>query len=294
MSDVVIVASAFGVDAIRRDGHEAWLATAVSAGAAGFEVRRELFVSEAQAARAALRSLGQAIDASGMWSVYSTPATLYTATGALDEPALRLAVEEADALGARFVKLQLGGWGNENSGSATMAGAPRREAAHKPVEDVPGGDAGNRSDASRERGAAQGARIATCMTGSRARLVVENGQLAEGGLINQFAGLFAALRTEDCADVLGMTFDIGNWQWPGEAPIEAARQLAGQVEYIHCKAVTGNGARRFAVAPATDDPVCAAVLPLLPRNVPRGIEFPFDPSGVAAEASHYVRWLAEA
>ena len=91
-----------------------------------------------------------------------------------------------------------------------------------------------------------------------------------------------------------MTFDIGNWQWPGVDPVEAARKLADHVEYIHCKAVTGEGARRFAVAPAADDPVFAAVLPLLPRDVPRGIEFPFDASRLAADASHYVAWLASA
>jgi sugar phosphate isomerase/epimerase len=261
MTEVVIVASAFGAEAIRRDGHEAWLATAAQAGAAGFEVRRELFADEAQAGIPALRMLGEAIGALGMWSVYSTPATLYTATGALDEPALRLAVEEADALGARFVKLQLGGFGNQS---------------HPP----------------HGRGAAHGARIATYVGGSRVRLVLENGQLAEGGLISQFVGLFDALRSEGHAHVLGMTFDIGNWQWPGEAPVEAGLQLAKHVEYIHCKAVTGTGARRFAIAPAVDDPVCAAVLPLLPRNVPRGIEFPFDSSRLATDAALYVRWLA--
>lgn len=252
MSDVVIVASAFGADAIRRDGHRAWLKTAAQAGAAGFEVRRELFASEAQADPGALSSLGEAVEGLGMWSVYSTPATLYNAAGALDEATLRLAVEEADALGARFVKLQLGGFGAD---------------------------------------AALGAQIAACMRGARARLVVENGQLTEGGMIRQFVRLFDGLRHEGYSDVLGMTFDLGNWQWPGESPAEAAQQLAQHVEYIHCKAVTGIGARRFAVAPAADDPVCAAVLRLLPRNVPRGIEFPFDPDRVAADASNYVRWL---
>jgi hypothetical protein len=91
-----------------------------------------------------------------------------------------------------------------------------------------------------------------------------------------------------------MTFDIGNWHWPGEAPLEAARMLAPHVEYIHCKAVVGEGARRFAVAPAADDPLCTEVLRRLPRDVPRGIEFPFDPSRLEADASHYVAWLADA
>ncbi|MEQ5838617.1 sugar phosphate isomerase/epimerase [Paraburkholderia acidicola] len=254
MTEVVIVASAFGVDAVRRDGHRAWLATASEAGAAGFEVRRELFASEADAAPQALRALGAAIDELGMWSVYSTPATLYTPHGTLDAAALSLARDEAHALGARFVKLQLGGFSGDAAGDA----------------------------------------LAACLDGARTRLVVENGQLKEGGTLAQFSGLFDALAGSGHAGLIGMTFDIGNWQWPGEQPVQAAHRLAPHVEYVHCKAVKGEGARRFAVAPAADDPVFAAVLPLLPRTVPRGIEFPFDASRLAADAAHYVAWLGEA
>ncbi|CAG4892622.1 sugar phosphate isomerase/epimerase [Paraburkholderia gardini] len=254
MPDIVIVASAFGADAIRRDGHQAWLGSAATAGASAFEVRRELFNAEEDTAPDVLNDLGEAIAALGMWSVWSTPDALYTAEGALDLDALRLTIAEGEALGARFVKLQLGGFAHE----------------------------------------ARAAAIAGCLRGANLRLVVENGQMKAGGQLAQFVGLFAALEREGYPDVLGMTFDIGNWQWPGEAPLEAARQLAPHVEYIHCKAVTGEGARRFAVAPAPDDPVCAAVLPLLPRHVPRGIEFPFDTASLQADASRYVAWLAAA
>ncbi|HLX00585.1 MAG TPA: sugar phosphate isomerase/epimerase, partial [Trinickia sp.] len=76
-AEVVIVASAFGADVIRRDGHFAWLAAAQEAGAAGFEVRRELFRTDAEASFDALALLGHAIERLGMWSVYSTPDSLY-------------------------------------------------------------------------------------------------------------------------------------------------------------------------------------------------------------------------
>ncbi|MFP4833992.1 sugar phosphate isomerase/epimerase, partial [Paraburkholderia sp. BR10879] len=66
------------------------------------------------------------------------------------------------------------------------------------------------------------------------------------------------------------------------------------VEYIHCKAVVGEGARRFAAAPGDDDALCRAALALLPTHVPRGIEFPFDPARIHADAAHYVEWLAAA
>jgi sugar phosphate isomerase/epimerase len=278
MSEVAIVASAFGADAIRRDGHAAWVEVAARAGAAAFEVRSELFASDAQASLPALRALGETIGAHGLWSVYSTPVSLYTASGALDEAAVRLAVAQADALGARFVKLQLGGFG----AAAQKPGSPVN--ADHALDHFTAGVPAH----------AHGARIAACLQGVRARLVVENGQLREGGLIVQFAGLFGALQREGHAGVLGMTFDIGNWQWPGEAPLAAADTLAAHVEYIHCKAVTGEGARRFAVAPAADDPLFGPVLARLPADVPRGIEFPLDAADLAADARRRVAWLEAA
>lgn len=257
MAEVVIVASAFGADKVRRDGHRACAALAARAGAAGFEVRRELLADPADTALRAWRELGAALRAEGLWTVYSTPAALYDDTGTLDETALRLALVEAQALGARIAKLQLGGFA---------------------------------------AGAADGMRIDALARelAPAVRVVVENGQLVQGGSIAQFVRLFETLRDEGHAQALGMTFDIGNWQWPGEAPIEAARQLAAHVEYIHCKAVEGNGSRRFAGAPAADDPLCAQVLRMLPQAVPRGIEFPFDAARLEADAARYVAWLAAA
>jgi len=252
MTDVAIVASAFGADAIRRDGHLAWLVPAAEALAAGFEVRQELFQSDAERSLDGLALLGHAIAQLGMWSVYSRPDALYRDDGALDDAALSAALEQADALGARFVKLQLGGFG----------------------------------------GYADGFQIRRCMAQSRARLVVENGQLQTGGSVSQFVALFAALAHEDAAGALGMAFDIGNWHWAGEAPLSAARALAPHVEYIHCKAVAGEGARRYAAAPEPDDPYFAELFSWLPRGAPRGIEFPFDAQSVAADARRRVAWLA--
>jgi sugar phosphate isomerase/epimerase len=252
--DIVIVASAFGMDAVRMGGHLKWAQASRQAGAAGFEVRRELFADESDAAPHRLRELGAAIAELGLWSVYSTPASLYTSDGQLDAAALCLARDEALALGARFVKLQLGGFIAQ----------------------------------------ARGAAIAEQMLGANVRLVVENGQLMQGGSLTQFVGLFDALAQEGHADVLGMTFDIGNWAWCEVVPLEAAGRLASHVDYIHCKTAVGDGARRFPAAPAADDGHFAAVLASLPRKVPRGIEFPFDTRRIDADAAHYVGWLAAA
>ncbi|MCP3708589.1 sugar phosphate isomerase/epimerase [Paraburkholderia sp. CNPSo 3274] len=265
MAEVAIVASAFGAQAIWRDGHAAWSRPARRAGAQAFEVRREL-MHDADAQPEALRALGTALAGEGLWRVWSTPDALYGEDGALDEAALCAAVAAGRALGARFVKLQLGGFAGDAS-AARLASL---------LEEL-------------------GARTGDTVAASNGpRVVVENGQLEQGGKLDQFIGLFNALRDGGAPGVIGMTFDIGNWQWPGEPTLLAAAALAPYVEYIHCKAVVGEGARRFAAAPGDDDTLCRAALALLPTHVPRGIEFPFDPARVDAAAAHYVEWLAAA
>ncbi|RDU95202.1 TIM barrel protein [Trinickia dinghuensis] len=252
--EIVIVASAFGAQSVRRLGHAAWLDTVADAGAAGFEVRRELFSHEAEASCEALHTLGAAVAARGMWAVYSTPAGLYRDDGTLDAPALAGAYAEADALGARWVKLQLGTFAEQ----------------------------------------ADAATIVRVGAGRRARLVVENGQHEQDGKIARFVALFAALEREGASGALGMTFDTGNWHWSGQAPLDAAAALAPHVEYVHCKSSEGLGARRFPVAPAPDDSLFRSVLDILPRTAPRGIEFPLDERAPAEDARRKVAWLAAA
>jgi sugar phosphate isomerase/epimerase len=261
MTEVAIVASAFGADAIRRDGHAAWIDAARRAGASAFEVRRELMADAALHADA-LAALGAAIVRAGLWPVWSTPDVLYRADGSLDETALREALDHGRALGARFVKLQLGGFAGD-----VHAGRLERVLAE---------------------------------AGGHARVVVENGQIEAGGALAQFVALFRALdnaqnaRNVDGRLPIGMTFDIGNWQWQDEPPVLAAAALAPYVDYVHCKAVTGVGGRRLSAAPAADDPLCRAAFAWLPAHAPRGIEFPFDPTCVADDAARYVAWLAAA
>jgi sugar phosphate isomerase/epimerase len=255
---VVIVASAFGADTIRRDGHAAWAEVAAKAGAAGFEVRRELFSYQAQSQPASLYELGQQIRAAGIWPVYSTPASLFDDIGALDESAMEQTLDEAAALDARIVKFQLGG--SESTGAATDAATLDR--------------------------------LIAGIRNSTAQVVVENGQMKAGGTIDAFSTLFEALETR--SHTLSMTFDTGNWRWAQQDPLEAARRLTRYVGYVHCKAVQGEGARRFAAPPATDDAHFAELLAYLPGGVARGIEFPFDQDNLAADAARYVKQLASA
>ncbi|MFM0617442.1 TIM barrel protein [Paraburkholderia nemoris] len=255
-AEVVIVASAFGAEQIRNDGHAVWAEIAAHSCASGFEVRRELFNDDESVSHDSLRALGRKIRDLRMWTVFSTPATLFADDGQLADATLAQAIEEANAIGARILKLPLGG---------TEQGI---ESDHATFE-----------------------RLSAALKQSNAKLLVENGQLKAGGKIGSFVDLFSRANEERVP--LTMTFDTGNWVWADQDPLEAARQLAPHVSYVHCKAVQGSGARMFAAPPAREDAGFVALLSVFSRQLPRGVEFPFNPSARRADANHYVKWLAE-
>jgi sugar phosphate isomerase/epimerase len=71
-----------------------------------------------------------------------------------------------------------------------------------------------------------------------------------------------------------MTFDMGNWHWTGECPLQAAAALATQVSYVHCKGVQRQPRKWVAVPLADSAAPWRAVLRALPADVPWAIEYP--------------------
>ncbi|PUA18614.1 sugar phosphate isomerase/epimerase [Glaciimonas sp. PCH181] len=127
---------------------------------------------------------------------------------------------------------------------------------------------------------------------TKVALLVENGQLPTGGRIADFAHFFARCNAADVA--VSMTFDIGNWRWTGEDPLQAAQQLASYVDYIHFKGVQGEGVRRFAAVPDAETlAYWNACLDVLPNEVPRGIEYPLPKGGMVAVARQHVLQLRQ-
>ncbi len=119
-------------------------------------------------------------------------------------------------------------------------------------------------------------------------LVVENDQTQYGRL--------AALESyfHDCGGSRvggGMTFDMGNWLWVGDNPLEAAKLLAPFVSYIHVKAAESTQAGWRAVALDNADTLWRETLALLPADVARGIEFPLEGEDLVAVTRHYVDLL---
>ncbi len=185
-------------------------------------------------ADAELPDIAQAVRETGMRVVYSSAEPLWQADATLDTAALDRALAAARALGAPRLKMSIGGFG-ESSRTTLATLQGRLQAAH--IE-----------------------------------LVIENDQTAAAGTLPALQHFFAT--ANGLGVFLGMTFDMGNWHWTGECPLQAAAALAPQVRYVHCKGVQRLPQRWVAVPLAESSAPWRAVLRALPAHVPWAIEYP--------------------
>ena len=103
MTSVLVAASAYGADLVRRLGHAHLVPIVAAAGAAGLEIRSELFVGEQD-----LDALRELLKKHGLFSVYSAPIELFGADGKLAGAALEQALAQAHQLQSRYLKVSLG------------------------------------------------------------------------------------------------------------------------------------------------------------------------------------------
>lgn len=171
----------------------------------------------------------------GLQLVYSSPEGLWRDDGTLDDAALARGLAAARRLGAPRLKMSIGGY--------------RAEAA---AETLP---------LLRER-----------LEGQPVELVIENDQTASAGTVDALDLFFADLAAHGLP--LGMTFDMGNWHWLGECPLQAAAALGARVGYVHCKGVQRQPARWVAVPIAESAAPWRAVLRAMPAGLPWAIEYP--------------------
>ncbi|MBF8743446.1 sugar phosphate isomerase/epimerase family protein [Pseudomonas guariconensis] len=130
------------------------------------------------------------------------------------------------------------------------------------------------------------------LLGRRTALFVENDQTVQGGRLEPLRQFFERAAALDLAP--GMTFDIGNWYWQGESPVQAAQALGRWVQYVHCKAVTRrDDGRQVAVPPQASD--LAAWRQLMTHfmpGVPRAIEYPLVADDLLGYTRQQVQHLA--
>ncbi|WP_416352155.1 sugar phosphate isomerase/epimerase family protein [Variovorax sp. LG9.2] len=190
----------------------------------------------------------------GLASVYSSPEGLWAEGGWLDSAALGRGIAAATTLGAKRLKMSIGDF---------------RASSH---------------------GSLWGLKVQLSET--RIELLIENDQTVSAGSLPALMTFFNAAETAGIS--LGMTFDMGNWHYVGECPIEAAKALGKRVRYVHCKGVQRLPAKWVAVPLAESAAPWRALFRVLPADVPRAIEYPLtgdDLLAVAREQIAFVRAL---
>ncbi|WP_204127712.1 sugar phosphate isomerase/epimerase family protein [Pseudomonas ogarae] len=134
--------------------------------------------------------------------------------------------------------------------------------------------------------------LADVLGASPVQLLVENDQTLQGGRIEPLQRFFTA--AEAHALPVGMTFDIGNWQWQDQSAAVAARQLGRYVAYVHCKAVAQRAdGKLVAVPPAmTDLHLWEQLLKHMPVGVMRAAEYPLQGEDLLQLTTEHVAMLS--
>jgi sugar phosphate isomerase/epimerase len=133
--------------------------------------------------------------------------------------------------------------------------------------------------------------LATWLSDHPVHLLVENDQTEHGGRIEPLLAFFDKAATLHVP--VGMTFDIGNWQWQAQSPFDAALALGHVVEYVHCKGVQRQPERLRAAPPSPEDlQHWQLLLARMPGGIVRAVEFPLQGDDLLAVTRHHVDTLA--
>jgi sugar phosphate isomerase/epimerase len=200
-----------------------------------------------------LPALAILVSEAGLDAVYSSAEGLWLEDGALDGAALDRALEATALLGAARLKMSIGSFGANS--------LPTLQTLQQRLER------------------------------SGIELVIENDQTAAAGSLAALRFFLDATAAQGLP--FGMTFDMGNWHWAGECPLQAATALAPQVRYVHCKGVQRQPQRWVAVPLVDSAAPWRAVLCALPADVPWAIEYPLAGDDLLATTRSEIRQLRE-
>jgi sugar phosphate isomerase/epimerase len=134
--------------------------------------------------------------------------------------------------------------------------------------------------------------LAAMLATNPVELLIENDQTESAGTLAALQAFFAA--ADGAGLSLGMSFDMGNWHFLGECPLQAAQALAPRVRYVHCKGVQRLPAKWVAVPLAQSQAPWRAVLRALPGGVPHAIEYPLIGDDVLAVTRDEIAHLRSA
>lgn len=101
------------------------------------------------------------------------------------------------------------------------------------------------------------------------KITVENDQTKENGNVEKILWFLNEVRNSNYE--LGFTFDIGNWVFQNEDPLENAKLLHPFIKYIHLKDLDES---KNTVPLGEGKIDWKAILGTLPKNVSLGLEYP--------------------
>ncbi|MGG0845251.1 sugar phosphate isomerase/epimerase family protein [Peribacillus simplex] len=181
---------------------------------------------------------------------YSAPEFLIGPNHQINEQGFKRLARESDELGAELLKMPLG---NYHFSETDMA----------QVKEV----------------------LTENLQNGELKITIENDQTLDGGNVNRIAHFLN--RSEKFDIPIRLTFDTGNWLYTDEVPMNAAKDLARYVDYIHLKKVK-RGKEEWVTEPVSL-PLQPGVIELLERfsdACPRAIEFPVTLENVETYISH--------
>ncbi|MEH7117274.1 sugar phosphate isomerase/epimerase [Neobacillus vireti] len=194
MKNVIVPLNAYDSSEVAAGGQESFVKLIAEAGAYGIEIRRELLPADVLP----LGKIKTEIDQYGLFTVYSAPIELWKEDYQLNQERLNHIFQEADILGAKWVKVSLGHFQQDLSNIAAL-------------KDL--------------------------LVGQKdIQLLVENDQTSYGGNVGHLQAFFES--AVDHGIPVKMTFDAGNWYYSGQEVEDALEKLAPYVSYLHLKQVT--------------------------------------------------------
>jgi sugar phosphate isomerase/epimerase len=133
--------------------------------------------------------------------------------------------------------------------------------------------------------------LAKWLSSSSVELVVENDQSESAGTLASLVRFFEAADSHGLK--LGMTFDMGNWHWTGECPLQAASVMTHRICYVHCKGVQRQPSRWVAVPLVESSAPWRAILRAQPKRQPWAIEYPLAGDDLLAVTRNAVEQLRQ-
>jgi sugar phosphate isomerase/epimerase len=249
MKNVVIPLNAFNRTEVFEKGQEAFVELIATSGAYGIEIRRELFTESILP----LEKVRKKIKEFDLFTVFSAPVELWNENGLINREMIRRTYQEAQNLGAKWMKVSLGHFHKEKSSCMEL---------NLFLQELEG-----------ENGNVQ--------------LLVENDQTMHGGNVENLMAFFESAYLHQTP--VKMTFDTGNWYYTGQDIQHALINLSKYVVYLHFKHVEKSGDDLVTLPlPNEEAAEWRDILKQFPTEMVKALEFPIEP---VAETKKYIEMI---